>query len=368
MSDQIDNTLHTKYRPETLDQIIGHTAHVQRLRGMIKQNKLPGAFLFTGPSSVGKTTLARALAMEINKTLDVDYKELNGADTRTIEDMRDLIKLSKFRPSKKKKIFVIDEAQQVLSNAPAAAALLKPIEDAGKTDSIWILCSMDPSKFGSGNGKAIANRCTQFVLEQHSDEDLLAQAVRIVKGEGMSYLKDKELLKKVVESSNSEMRTLANLLQGIRDYAEGMDKLPKLLDEKAIGTVLQSAEDQDDTLIADIIAGALTGKFGLVQKSLLGVADGFQCVNKLMWASSTLLNLCVLEGARHPKVWPSAITKGVAAKTKGLKISLGLYAGLAEVCVNLKVSASSFAVGEKELISARLYRFIVDNRDKFSGK
>ena len=43
--------------------------------------------------------------------------------------------------------------------------LLKPLEEAGSTDTVWILCSMDPSKFSSTtNGKAIAKRCTQFVL------------------------------------------------------------------------------------------------------------------------------------------------------------------------------------------------------------
>ena len=143
---------------------------------------------------MGKTTLARALATELNSKpaeKQQDYQEINGTDQRSIEDMRNLIQVSKFKPSGKKRIIVIDEAQGVLTNAPAAAALLKPLEEPSP-DTLWILCSMDPTKFGSGNGKAIANRCTQFVLEPHSNGELLKQALRIAKGERMRYV-DKEL-------------------------------------------------------------------------------------------------------------------------------------------------------------------------------
>ena len=161
-------------------------------------------------SDVGRQDhTARALAAELNgrpAAKQQDYMELNGTDQRSIDDIRNMIQISKFKPSSKKRIIVIDEAQGVIANAPAAAALLKPLEEPSP-DTLWILCSMEPSKFGNGNGKAIANRCTQFVLSPPSNMDCLKQATRIAKGEKMSYL-DKELLKDVVRACGSEMRTL----------------------------------------------------------------------------------------------------------------------------------------------------------------
>lgn len=360
---QEDTTLHTKYRPKNLDDLIGHETAVTRLKGMIKSGKVPGALLFVGPPSVGKTTLARALAASVNgkpvADQSTDFKDLNAGDNKSIEDMRELIRISKYKPNGKKRIIMIDEAQALLSNGQAAAAILKPLEEAGKTDTIWVLASMDGTKFGSDkNGKAIAARCSQFVLETHSNSDLYKQGLRIIKGESMSYL-DKDNLKLIVKNSNQDMRTLANLIQGVRDFYEGSDTKPKITEE-LIATVIQSTESQDDKLVPLVIVGALTGKFTQVQKALLNVSDGFQFVNKCLWAARYCLNNAVLEGARHPKVWAGAVDKEIQNQLKGQKIPLGHFAALNECMVNVKSQSATFSVGETELLSARLYRLIID--------
>ena len=117
-----NNDFHSKYRPRTLDDVIGHEAAVARLKGQIKSGKLRSAYLFTGPSSVGKTTLARCLAAEINgKPVEQqvgDYREINAGDQKSIDDMRELIRISKFKPAGKKRVFMIDEAQALPDETP----------------------------------------------------------------------------------------------------------------------------------------------------------------------------------------------------------------------------------------------------------
>lgn len=124
-----DTALHTKYRPTSLDKLIGHEEAVTRMKGMISSGKIPSAILITGPTSVGKTTIARAFVSDLNGSPDFikspDYREINVADQRGIDDIRDLVRLSKLRPMVgKKKVFLLDECQALVSS-PAAAACIE---------------------------------------------------------------------------------------------------------------------------------------------------------------------------------------------------------------------------------------------------
>ena len=360
---ELNNDFHSKYRPRTLSEVIGHEEAVARLQGQLLNNKLRSAYLFVGPSSVGKTTLARCLAAEINgKPIEhqtTDYRELNAGDQKSIDDMRELIRLSKFKPSNKKRIFMIDEAQALLSNAAAATAILKPLEEAGNTDTIWILGSMDPAKFTSGNGKAIANRCDQYVLRPPSIESMVAQAKRIVIGENMKFMKSTALLTRVAEASNQEMRNVANILQSIGDYYGGLKKKPEKLDEAALNDVLKSSENNEDQLIHDVVVGALTGKFKLAHRALLDVADPFMFLKRMGWVANFLVSIQVVD--RHPKIWWSPINRKIVDSLKSANLTLGNYAAFNEMVVNCQMQAASFSVGAAELLSARIFRFVKDN-------
>jgi len=367
MTQQQSTLFHTRYRPQSFDRLIGHEQVATRIKGIVAKGAWPTAVLITGAPAAGKTTIARCMAVAINgKPIDEQqrlglYKEIDGGSQRTIDDMRELIQVSRHKPQGGvKKVFVIDEAQSILGNKPAAQALLKPIEDSGSKDTIWVLCSMDPGKFQTTTeGKAIAGRCTQFVLSAHTQEDLMKQARRIIKAEDMVYMRDNELVTRLVERC-SDMRQVASSLQAISEYWAGLDSKPKKLDEKALSAMLQSTEGDDDKLAATIVSAALQGKFTQVQRAVLEISDGFQVINKILWASQFLLNNAVLEGKRHPKVFWAPVNRMALEGLKGYKPTLGHFAALAETAVQIKSESMQFTVEAGALISARMYRYIKD--------
>jgi DNA polymerase III gamma/tau subunit len=181
----MSNGIAEKYRPKTLDKIIGHEQPVTRLKGIIKSKKYPPAILFAGPSSAGKTTLARAFASDlfgVPITGHSDYHESNASEARGIDDVRQMINVSRLKPrTAPRRVFMVDEAQGF--TGPAAGSLLKPLENPPPF-TMWILGSMEPEKLS----QAMKNRCSQFVLRAPEKEHLVKYVKRIVKGEEMSYM------------------------------------------------------------------------------------------------------------------------------------------------------------------------------------
>lgn len=350
---------HLKYRPRNLDKLLGHDQVVDQLRGQIKTGKIPNALLFVGPSSAGKTTLARAFAAAVNDVSDVkelqgSYQEINAADQRTSDDVREIIRTSRFRPTHKRRIIVVDEAQQLLSNAVAAQILLKPLEEPASTTT-WILCSMDPQKFQSGTGRAIANRCQQFVLDAPDPEILEKYGRRIIKREDMAYAKP--ILSELVSRCNSEFRTLAQMLQAVQQWVEtnGSKRL-----KKELPSVLGVLDTSDDDVAIKVMVGIYAMQYKLVARSLLDVKDSFRFTNSLLWAAQHMLNIAVLGSERHPQVkhW-ARVNKEVQAQTRNLKLTLGQLAMVNEAMVNLRIEAQTFQVEAQSLMAARLYRLIM---------
>lgn len=357
--------LHTQYRPKTLDKLIGHAEAVTRMKGIINSGKVPSAILLTGPTSVGKTTLARAFACDLSGRGEVflnspDYREINFSDTRGIDDIRELIKLTRFKPqSSKYRVIVGDECQGVLATPAAANCLLKALEETPNT--VWILCSMNPEKFKTTTiGKAIANRCVQFNLEPHTNSDLLKQAKRICNGEKMSYMMDEEtkLLKTVVKASNYEMRTLAQLLEACQQYYDGLDEKPELLTVKNLSSVLSSVESSEDKLAVEFMTALFSLNFTHCQLAILNSQDHVGLVNRLGYISSFLVNTTVLNGQRHPKVWATQSNRQVLSVVQKQKITLGMLAEANTRLVECKAQIMQFGVGADALLSAFAYSTI----------
>ena len=356
--------LDKKYRPGTLDEVIGQDAIVTQLKGIVKSGKWPSAIAFFGPTSAGKTTLARALAasafgIERVPKSHSDYAEHNAADAKTKEDVNGLIALGAIRPQQAKRRFVfLDEAQGLLSNAHAAGAFLKPLEEP-PAHLTWIIGSMDPSKFdASSNGRAILGRCTCFHLKAPSTEDLVRQAKRIRKGEGMTYL-TADHLQRVAEVSDSQFRVLANVMQSLQAYYEGLEDKPETLDLSAIEAVASTVQPEDATIAVRFLTALYAGSFRAAQKEVLGVADGFSFIGTLLYMNWYVLNTAVLDGKTHPKVWGNKASKVLVGQIdeRLQKLSVeGVFRieaiGLVQAALTtLKAQSQTFAVKEEYALS-----------------
>lgn len=157
--------LHTKYRPKNFDEFKGNETTVRGLKTLLKkQEDMPHVFLFTGPSGSGKTTLARILANELGCNFESDFYELNTANTRGIDTIREMISVANYEPLLGKvKVFLLDECHMITGQAQEA--LLKFLEDTPKHVYV-ILCTTEPEKLNI----TTKNRCSQWSVSLLNEE------------------------------------------------------------------------------------------------------------------------------------------------------------------------------------------------------
>ena len=174
--------LSRKYRPKKLKEVIGQDFTVRTLTNAFAKEKLAHAFLFTGIRGVGKTTIARILAMGLNCETEnkptanpcgicsnckailqdryEDVLEIDAASNTGVDDVREIISSLKYRPSKGNyKVFIIDEVH-MLSNS-AFNALLKTIEEPPSFVK-FIFCTTEMQKIPI----TIVSRCQKYNLNR----------------------------------------------------------------------------------------------------------------------------------------------------------------------------------------------------------
>lgn len=237
--------LYLKYRPQTLDQLIGQEQIKNSLLSAYQADKLSHAYLFVGPRGTGKTSTARILAKMVNcESLEsrdksqgkgnnseprlltlatgdlpcnkcpsclsitdgsnLDLIEIDAASNRGIDDIRTLRENIKLSPSSsKKKIYIIDEVHMLTTEA--FNALLKTLEEPPK-HALFILATTDVQKVP----QTILSRVQRLEFKLATPEDLLKALKVVIDAEKIQI--EEEALKVIVKRAEGSFRDGVKLL------------------------------------------------------------------------------------------------------------------------------------------------------------
>lgn len=198
--------LHTKYRPQSFDVVLGQEETVKSLKLFFKEHNLPHAFLFIGGSGCGKTTLARIIAKDLG-IQKCDIMEIDSAVHTGVDDMRELLDGLQYKgmgPNGKKMV-ILDECH-MLSKA-SWNSILKELEDTHKHVT-WALCTTDSGRVLD----TVKTRCHTYTIKDVNYEQLY-DLVSYVAGEEKIVLPDGALDVIVKKAEGSPRKALVCLSQ-----------------------------------------------------------------------------------------------------------------------------------------------------------
>ena len=207
-------SLASKYRPKTFDEIVGQTAVVKNLLRQLETNTFKNTYLFCGPSGDGKTTIARVFAKTLNGGLGTPI-EIDGASNNGVDNVRAIIDESKTRAlDSEYKVIIIDECHAITTQG--WQAFLKCIEEPSPY-TIFIFCTTDPQKIPA----TILNRVMRFNLTRISTEEIRNRLMYISSVEGFSNYA--ESCDYIARLSCGGMRDAIAMLEKCAGYSNNLD-------------------------------------------------------------------------------------------------------------------------------------------------
>lgn len=251
--------LYRKYRSMSLADVVGQDHIVGVLSRALKSGRTAHAYLFTGPRGVGKTSIARILAHELNdlpyddNATHLDIIEIDAASNNGVEDVRDLREKVQLAPvSAKKKVYIIDEVHML--SKPAFNALLKTLEEPPE-HIVFILATTDADKLPA----TIVSRTQQYGFRSIKTADAVKHLKHIAKQEKIKISDD--ALEIIAERGDGSFRDSISLLDQLSSLADDKDGITPQLIESALGiaplktitTLLDATESGDLATVVDTL-------------------------------------------------------------------------------------------------------------------
>ena len=254
----MSQALYRKYRSRSLDEVLGQDHVTSILRRSLEQGKIAHAYLLTGPRGVGKTSVARILAHEINHlpydddSSNLDIIEIDAASNNGVDDIRALREKAQVAPvSAPKKVYIIDEVHMLSKSA--FNALLKTLEEPPE-HVVFILATTDADKLPA----TILSRVQQFFFHPIPTEIMTRQLMNIAKKEGFAIEKDAARL--IAERSRGGFRDSISTLDQLSILATSDQPLTAnmvteylgLSDATMLGNLLDSYPSDDNEKVLNI--------------------------------------------------------------------------------------------------------------------
>jgi DNA polymerase-3 subunit gamma/tau len=234
--------LYRKYRSAGFDEVVGQQHVVKTLTNAIKNGKHSHAYLLTGPRGVGKTTIARIIAKDVNglKKVDViseylDIIEIDGASNRGIDEIRSLREKVQVAPAKLQyKIYIIDEVHMLTKEA--FNALLKTLEEP-PPHVIFIFATTDVHKLPD----TIISRTQRFDFRPIAKDEMVKH---------LRFIADQEN----ILITDEALALIAQLSKGgFRDAISLLDQVSVSDGEIGVETISDFTGIQDSSVIENIL-------------------------------------------------------------------------------------------------------------------
>ncbi len=257
----MENIIPLKWRPQTFDDVVGQDHVVRTLKKAIEKGEIVHGYLFSGTRGVGKTSVARILAkalncvngptpsfcgscencVEIATGASRDVIEIDAASHTGVDNIREIIERSKFRPFKSRyKIYIIDEVHMLSQSS--FNALLKTLEEPPE-HVIFILATTEPRKIP----ETVLSRLQKYFFRRIPQSTIKNHIKRICREEGIPL-------------SDNVISIIAREAEGSMRDAESLLEQAKAVSDLSDEEILEVIGAMDHTLIDSMAKAILEGK------------------------------------------------------------------------------------------------------------